>query len=164
MLDAHSISIGHHLAQQRVVHNAMLCNKQAVCTAVHAGHNCSVCSSTTPACMMAEQRLAVMLRWTYGAMMSAPYIHQAGKVQKLKCVCVCRELCVVSSAWSKAVEGLLDNIDTYPGLSSDWAEEGSRFGEARVSTAPLFCGSCHLASVPVVLCWTGDSFLYHVAS
>jgi len=42
---------------------------------------------------------------------------------------------VVSSAWSKAVEGLLDNVDMYPGMSSDWAEEGSSLGEAQVSTA-----------------------------
>ncbi|DBA69354.1 TPA: hypothetical protein ACH3X2_012930 [Trebouxia sp. C0005] len=42
-----------------------------------------------------------------------------------------RELCVVSSAWSKAVDGLLDNVDTYPGMSSDWADEGSSLGEAQ---------------------------------
>jgi len=42
---------------------------------------------------------------------------------------------VVSSAWSKAVDGLLDNVDTYPGMSSDWADEGSSLGEAQVSTA-----------------------------
>ena len=42
---------------------------------------------------------------------------------------------MVSSAWSKAVDGLLDNVDTYPGMSSDWADEGSSLGEAQVSTA-----------------------------
>ncbi|DBA89279.1 TPA: hypothetical protein ACH3X1_016415 [Trebouxia sp. C0004] len=42
-----------------------------------------------------------------------------------------RELCVVSSAWSKAVDGLLDNVDMYPGMSSDWADEGSSLGEAQ---------------------------------
>lgn len=42
---------------------------------------------------------------------------------------------MVSSAWSKAVEGLLDNVDMYPGMSSDWADEGSSLGEAQVSTA-----------------------------
>ena len=48
------------------------------------------------------------------------------------CVSVCRELCVVSSAWQKAVPELLDNIDTYPGLSSDWAEGMAGYGEAQV--------------------------------
>ena len=127
------------MAEQRVAHNGMLCMKQADCTAVYAGHNCSVCSSTIPACNMAEQRLGVMLGYTYIAMFSASYIHQAGEVRRLR-VSLSRELCVVSSAWSKAVEGLLDNIDTYPGLSSDWADEGSRLGEARVRTAPFVCG------------------------
>ena len=42
---------------------------------------------------------------------------------------------MVSSAWAKAVDGLLDNVDTYPGMSSDWADEASSLGEAQVSTA-----------------------------
>lgn len=39
---------------------------------------------------------------------------------------------MVSSAWAKAVDGLLDKVDTYPGMSSDWADEGSSLGEAQV--------------------------------
>ena len=39
---------------------------------------------------------------------------------------------MVSSAWSKAVPNLLDNIDTYPGLSSDWAADSSGLGGAQV--------------------------------
>jgi len=38
---------------------------------------------------------------------------------------------VVSSAWMKAFDDLLDNMDTYPGLSSDWAGT-SRLDEAQV--------------------------------
>ena len=71
---------------------------------------------------------------------------------------------MVSSAWSKAVEGLLDNIDTYPGLSSDWADEGSRFGEARVSPAPLLCHHLALGLHLYQLFLCCDNFLHHVAS
>ena len=42
---------------------------------------------------------------------------------------------MVSSAWAKAVDGLLDNVDTYPGMSSDWADKASSLGEAQVSSA-----------------------------
>lgn len=42
---------------------------------------------------------------------------------------------MVSSAWAKAVYGLLDNVDMYPGMSSDWANEASSLGEAQVSSA-----------------------------
>ena len=59
---------------------------------------------------------------------------------------VCRELCVVSSAWQKAVPELLDNIDTYPGLSSDWVEDTSSYGEPQVSHIAC-CASWHTSLI-----------------
>lgn len=31
-------------------------------------------------------------------------------------------MCVVSSAWQQAVPGLMEHLDTLPGLSSEWTE------------------------------------------
>ncbi|KAL3160578.1 hypothetical protein ABBQ32_010515 [Trebouxia sp. C0010 RCD-2024] len=36
-----------------------------------------------------------------------------------------RDSCATSSAWMNAVPGFLDKVDTYPGLSSDWAAKES---------------------------------------
>ena len=47
----------------------------------------------------------------------------------------CRDSCATSSAWQRAVPGFLDKVDTYPGLSSDWALNNSSIEEVHVSHA-----------------------------